>query len=235
MKKSLLALAAALAATAIPSVSFADGLSFNVGAVTDYRYRGISQTRAKPALQGGLDYSAGGFYVGAWGSTIQWLKDAGGDADLELDFYGGYKFEPTKGLTVDLGVLRYQYPSHKVAPSPNTTELYGAVTYGPVTAKYSHATSNLFGFADSSGSGYFDLSAGFEVAGFTVTPHIGHQKVKNVAGASYTDYSLAVSKDFNGLVVSGTIVGTDTDAYTSPKNGKNLGKTTLVLGVKYNF
>lgn len=235
MKKSLLALAAALTATALPSVSFADGLSFNVGAVSDYRYRGMSQTRAKPALQGGLDYSAGGFYAGAWGSTIKWIKDAGGKADVELDLYGGYKFEPVKDVTVDLGVLTYQYPGHKAAPSPNTTEVYGAVTYGALTAKYSHATSNLFGFANSSGSGYFDLSAGFEVAGVTVTPHIGYQKVKNVAGASYVDYALALSKDFNGLVVSGTIVGTDTDAYVSPVNGKNLGKTTLVLGLKYSF
>jgi hypothetical protein len=44
--------------------------------VTDYRYRGISQTKLKPAVQGGVDYAAGGFYVGAWASTIKWIKDA---------------------------------------------------------------------------------------------------------------------------------------------------------------
>ena len=32
-------------------------LSFNVGAVSDYRYRGISQSRLKPAVQGGFDYA----------------------------------------------------------------------------------------------------------------------------------------------------------------------------------
>ncbi|MBC7939442.1 MAG: hypothetical protein H7Z19_06695, partial [Chitinophagaceae bacterium] len=55
--------------------------------------------------------------------------------------------------------------------------------------------------------------------------------------ASYTDYSLAVSKDFSGFVVSGAIVGTDADKtfYSSPVNGKRLGKTSLVVGVKYNF
>jgi uncharacterized protein (TIGR02001 family) len=61
-----------------------------------YRYRGISQTRLKPALQGGVDYTAGSFYVGAWVSTIQWIKDGGGKADVEIDIYGGYKFELAK-------------------------------------------------------------------------------------------------------------------------------------------
>ena len=67
--------------------------AFNVGAVTDYRYRGISQTRLEPALQGGADFAhKSGFYVGTWASSIKWIKDAGGDADAEVDIYGGYKF-----------------------------------------------------------------------------------------------------------------------------------------------
>lgn len=236
MKKSLIAAAAAaLTLSALPSVSFADGVAFNVGATTDYRYRGISQSRLKPAVQGGLDFTAGGFYVGAWASTIKWIKDAGGDAKVEVDLYGGYKGELVKDLGYDVGVLTYYYPSNKLNPSANTTEVYGALTYGPVTAKYSHSVTNLFGFADSKQSGYFDLSATFDVAGFAVTPHIGHQSVKNLSSASYTDYSLTVSKDFNGLVVSGAIVGTDTDVYISPVGNKDLGKTSLVLGLKYNF
>ena len=63
-----------------------------MGVVTDYRYRGISQSRLKPALQGGVDFAhKSGFYLGTWASTIKWIKDAGGDAPVELDLYGGYK------------------------------------------------------------------------------------------------------------------------------------------------
>ena len=79
MKKTPLALAATLALTALPSVSFAEDaspLSFNLSVTSDYRYRGISQTRLKPALQGGADYALpGGFYIGAWASTIKWIRD----------------------------------------------------------------------------------------------------------------------------------------------------------------
>ena len=44
MNKRLFALAAALGLSALPSLSQAEDspLSFNLGAVTDYRYRGIS-------------------------------------------------------------------------------------------------------------------------------------------------------------------------------------------------
>jgi uncharacterized protein (TIGR02001 family) len=231
--KLALAVLAALA-TALPAVSHAD-VAFNVGAVTDYRYRGISQTRLKPALQGGVDFSQGGLYLGAWASTIKWIKDGGGGADVELDLYGGYKGEITKGLSYDVGVLAYQYPGHDLAVSPNTTEIYAALSYGPVTAKYSHSVTNLFGFSDSKGSGYVDLSATFEITdGWMLTPHIGRQTVKNLGVASYTDASLTLSKDFSGFVVSLTAVDAKTGVYVGPGN-KDLGKRALVAGVKYNF
>jgi uncharacterized protein (TIGR02001 family) len=234
-KQALIAAAAAaVLGSAVPAVSYAD-VAFNVGAVTDYRYRGISQTRVKPALQGGIDYSNGGFYLGTWASTIKWVKDGGGDSDVEIDLYGGYKGSLTKEVGYDVGVLTYIYPDNGFSPSADTTEIYGALTFGPATLKYSHAVTNLFGFPDSKNSYYLDLSASFELGGgWMLSPHVGYQKVKNVSGASYTDYSLAVSKDFNGLVPSLAIVGTDNDNYRGPNN-KNLGKAGVVLGVKYNF
>ena len=227
---------AAFAQTKAPEPDYT--LSYNVGVVTDYRYRGISQSRLKPALQGGVDFAhKSGFYLGTWASTIKWIKDAGGDAPVEIDVYGGYK--GTAGsFGYDVGVLTYQYPGHDLAVSPVTTEIYGAGTFGPATLKYSHAVSNLFGFANSKRSGYLDLSATFDLGnGWSVAPHIGHQKVKNFSAASYTDYSITVGKYFgNGFSASAAVVGTDADdtVYFTPA-GKFTGKTGLVLGAKYSF
>lgn len=228
---------AAFAQTKAPEPDYT--LSFNAGLVTDYRYRGISQSRLKPALQGGIDYAhKSGFYVGTWASTIKWIKDIpGGDASVEIDIYGGYK--GTAGpVGYDVGVLTYQYPSNNLNPSANTTELYIAGTVGPATLKYSHSTSNLFGFVDSKGSGYLDLSGTIDLGdGWSVVPHIGHQKVKNNSVFSYTDYSITLGKDFgNGLMATAALVGTDAEktAYVTP-SGKFTGKSGLVLGVKYSF
>jgi uncharacterized protein (TIGR02001 family) len=244
-------LAAAAGLGALPGVSRAEDppaspLSFNIGGVSDYRYRGISQSRLKPALQGGADYAfASGAYLGTWASTIDWIKDAGGNANVEIDLYGGYKGDIVKdSLSYDVGFLTYQYPSNHLNPKAETYEIYGALTYGPVTAKYSHAVSNLFGFANSKNSGYLDLSANFDLGNsISLTPHVGYQRVANLSTASYTDYSLTVAKDFSGLALSAALVGTSTKsvsgnpggyAYYSPA-GKNLGKATVVVGLKYTF
>ena len=251
MKKFALASTAALLAamplmsgvahaqTAAPAPE-ASPLTFNASLMSEYRYRGISQSRSQPALQGGFDYAApSGFYVGAWGSSIKWIKDSGGDAQVELDLYGGYKGTITEGLTYDVGVLQYYYPSAGLSVSPNTLEGYAALTVGPITAKYSHSTTNLFGFAGSKGSGYLDISASFDLGdGYALAPHLGHQNVagKGNGAYSYTDIALTLSKDINGIVPSITFLATDAPAksYVSP-SGKNNGRSAVVVGVKYNF
>lgn len=227
----------AAAALAPVAASAADGFSFNAGAVTDYRYRGLSQSRLEPAVQGGADFTKGGFYAGTWASTIKWTKDSGGGGDVEVDLYGGYKGSVNKDLSFDVGGLTYQYPDNglgnvKGFVDATTYELYGALTFGPLTAKYSHSLRNLFGNPDSKNSGYLELSGSFEWEGLSLVPHVGYQKVTNHSDLSYTDYSFTVSKDFNGLVVSGAVIGTDIDPIVG---GENIGKPTFVLGVKYNF
>jgi uncharacterized protein (TIGR02001 family) len=242
MKKSLYAIAGALALTALPTLSVAQdsSLSFNAALSSDYRYRGISQSRLKPAVSAGIDYAIpGGFYVGAWASSIKWIKDAGGDASAEIDVYAGYKGEISKDFTYDVGVLTYQYPSHKLSVSPNTTEVYGALTFGPATLKYSHSVTNLFGFSNSKNSSYIDLSASFDVGGgVMLAPHVGYQKVAKNGDFSYTDYSLTVSKDFSGWLLSAAVVAADTkeiggkSVYYYAPTDKELGKAGLVLSVK---
>ena len=215
-------------------------MSFNVGGVNEYRYRGISQSRFDTALSGGADYAdKSGVYVGVWGSSIKWIKDAGGKANTEVDYYGGYKF--TMGdVGYDIGFLRYDYSGNALKPSANTNELYGAATMGPVTLKYSQSTGNLFGFANSKGSSYVDLTATFDLGdGYSLVPHIGYQAVKGAGNGiySYTDTALTLGKDLgNGLAASAAIIGTNakTGSYVSPA-GKQLGKSGLVVGLKYSF
>ncbi len=232
--------AAAPAAGPAADAAPASPLSFNVGLVTDYRYRGISQSRLKPALSGGVDYAhASGLYVGTWLSSIKWIKDAGGDASIEWDVYGGFKNSiGDTGIGYDVGLLHYHYPGHDLAVSPNTTEIYGALTYQMFTVKYSHALTNLFGFADSKRSGYLDLAANIDLGdGWSLVPHVGRQWVRHSSAYSYTDYALTLNKDFGkGLTASAAIVGTNADKalYVTP-SGRFTGKTALVVGVKYTF
>ncbi|MFV0680722.1 TorF family putative porin [Ottowia sp.] len=226
------------AAATVAEPTSAHSIAFNVAVTSDYRFRGISQSRRKPAISGGADYShTSGLYVGTWLSSIKWTKDAGGDGHVEWDIYGGYK-GVAGPLNYDVGVLRYQYPDNALAVSANTTEIYGALSYSLFTAKYSHSVTNLFGFADSKHSGYLDLSATIDLGqGWSVVPHVGRQWVRHNSDFSYTDYAVTLNKDFgNGLVASAALIGTDADKqlYVTP-SGKFTGKHMLVAGLKYSF
>jgi len=220
------------AAAAVPD----NQISYNVGVVSDYRYRGISQSRLNPALQGGVDYvnNPTGLYVGTWASSIKWVKDGGGDANIEVDVYAGKRGEITKDFTYDVGGLYYLYPSNGLTPSANTFELYAQVGTGPFSLKYSHSTTNLFGFADSKNSGYVDAQFNQDVYdGYILNLHAGHQKVKNNSASSYSDYKVGFTKDFGVATVALAAVFTNTDTYVG--RGKNLGKTGAVLTISKTF
>ena len=261
MKK--LILAAAIAATftsamaqtaeAKPEEKKPDNeVSFNIGATTDYRYRGISQSRLDPAVQGGADYThnPSGFYAGTWLSSIKWLKDAGtiyaynGKGPVEIDLYAGKKGDLGKGVGYDVGGLYYWYPSNNYTLSggkdANTFELYGKLTYGPAYVKYSHSLTTLFGYANSTNSGYLDVGADIDLGkGYTLNLHGGHQWIKNNGAYNYNDWKVGVTKEFVGVAFNLSVVGTDADKtlYYTPVNdgSKFTGRTALVLTATKTF
>ncbi|MFZ5523487.1 MAG: TorF family putative porin [Pseudomonadota bacterium] len=248
MKKCNLLNSLILAALAVPGVAMAADtlpITANVGLVTDYLYRGISQTGAKPALQGGFDYAhASGFYAGLWGSNVSWVGPSLGasSSSLELDTYAGFKGGFAGDFSYDVGFLRYNYPG--VYPSPiatgfakaDTNEIYGALGWKWVTLKYSHSLGDTFGLADASGTSYVELNASYTLAdaGVTLGAHYGKQTYKGKyeadlsavgyaagAKATYSDYKLSASKDFSGYVVG--------LAYSSTNAEKGVGQYYNVL------
>ena len=229
-------------------------LTFNVGVTSDYRYRGLSQSAKEPAFSAGADYAHNsGLYAGAWASTINWVKDAGGNGLVEIDVYGGYKGALAENIGFDVGLLQYYYPANDLknvagSKNANTLEAYGAVTYGMFVAKYSHSLSNTFAYPNSKNSGYVDLSATFDLGnGYAVVPHLGYQRIAgSVDGVkndkfSYADYSVALNKDLNGLIYSATFVGTNfkerngNHSTYAGSGDKSLSGRGLVVGLKKSF
>jgi uncharacterized protein (TIGR02001 family) len=127
----------------------------NAALVSDYRFRGISQTYKAPAVQAGFDYShASGLYLGTWASNVS--SNLYTNGNLEWDFYGGYKFEPVKDLGIDLGTLYYYYPEARSAVRPaaplasqnvkyNNWEIYAAASYSYFSGKVSYSLTDYFG------------------------------------------------------------------------------------------
>lgn len=201
----------------VPFVASAQ-LSTNISLTSNYKFRGQDQDLGstkdfKPALQGGFDYAfSNGFYVGNWNSSVNWLTGN----SLEVDVYGGYKGEMSPGLGYDVGVLTYAYPG---ASSANTTEVYGGLSYGPFSAKYSQTVSNQY-FGGSKAS-YLTVGYAQEISkGLTFKAAAGMTNFKT--GNDFSDYSVGLSYDLGeGYSLGGAYVGaTKKAAYGAVNDGR---------------
>ncbi len=250
MKKTILAGAVLAALGASVNVAYAEdaaaqpehNVTYNLGATSDYVFRGISQSRNKPAVSGGVDYShtPSGLYLGAWASTISWIADSHPDGattrarsstPFELDLYGGVKGDIGNGFSYDAGGIYYFYPNHNLGSKPdaNTFEVYGKLAYGPAYLKVNYALTDAFYFADKAGTYYLDFGGDFPLMeGLTANLHYGMFRFKNggnaptASAADYEDWKVGLTKDFGGGL-SGSIAATGTNANKAVWNFNNTG------------
>jgi len=233
MQKRIPAIALA-AALALPVAALAEEeesaspFSANIGLVSDYAYRGISQTDEKPAVQGGFDFKhSSGLYLGTWATNVSWLRDAESNKQsgnsLEIDFYGGFS-KSFGDFGFDVGLLYYRYPgsygstwqSETGLEKPHTLEGYAAVSWKFLTFKYSYSFTDLFGAEDSKGSDYLDLSVNYEVIkNLTLNAHVGKQRVYG-PGKGYKDWKLGATYNYAGFDFGLHYVDTNIDSDDDP-------------------
>jgi uncharacterized protein (TIGR02001 family) len=261
--------ALAFAQAAAPAPTPEHTLTGNVGVYSQYIFRGLTQTNGDAALQGGFDYShSSGFYAGTWMSNISWLTDTPtatgyASSSLEMDFYAGYTGTVSGDLGFDVGLLQYYYPGTKNSTVPyaagmtkaDTLEVYGALTWKWLSAKYSYSLNKqTFGVQDSDGTTYLDLTANYPVNDkFNLIAHYGIQKftgnggltctggVGNDACASYKDWKLGATYALpQSFTIGGYWTGTDMTSaqeanYTNTASTKMIGKDTFTLFVAKTF
>jgi uncharacterized protein (TIGR02001 family) len=257
MKTTQLALSALIALTALPSLAQtaapAPDYTFtgNMGVFSDYRFRGISQTNKKPAIQGGVDFAhSSGIYLGNWNSNVDSAMYNG--ANIEMDFYGGWK-TTFEGFGIDLGAIYYYYPGSGAGGTNkiDNTELYIGGSWGPISLKYNYAVSDFFGIADTSGAYYLALSGAHDFGnGFGINASIGYQGgLKTSAGGtsscvteidgqvscSITDYKIGGTYTIDGWVLGLAYVSTNRDlaGFTDPS--KNISNGTALVYVTKSF
>jgi uncharacterized protein (TIGR02001 family) len=175
----------------------------NINLTSNYKFRGQDQGNGaawSPAVQGGFDWTANGFYAGNWNSNI------GFAGNIEMDLYAGYRGTITGDFGYDVGILQYYYPQHNGAVNFDTTELYGLVSWQWLSLKYSGTiSSDYFGIGhvqestaqangaftgrpSGAGTSYFDLSANFPAMDkLVINAHLGYTLyASSLRNASYT-------------------------------------------------
>ncbi|WP_097092436.1 TorF family putative porin [Novosphingobium sp. Chol11] len=248
MRKSILGLSAvALAALSVPALAQDEPTSEltvtgNAAVVSDYRFRGISQTDKRFALQGGITVThESGFYVSTWGSSIDDYVAAG--SDQELDLIAGYS-RTFGAATVDVGVLYYYYPGSGGA-NTDFVEPYASIkgTFGPATAKLSAAYApksralSVDGGLTREDNLYVagDLAASVPNTPLGVSAHLGHSFGPSylTIGDEYTDWSIGATYTWSHLTFGVSYVDTDKSLY-SP-SGRNVSKAGVVGSITASF
>ena len=202
-------------------------LNGTAAVVSQYRFRGLSQSNNQPVIQGSMTLShASGFYVAAWGSSASSNAYADSPIDIggtEIDVYGGYtRALGASGVKVDMGVYGYIYPgSAKIngGTSGNYYEVYGSLaqSLGPATAKvgvyYAPAQKvfNLSVFSKTRSNTYVygDLSSGIPGSPVSVHAHVGHTGGGFNYVKPYIDYSVGAGVTFKNLTLDASLVGTN--------------------------
>jgi len=209
MLKKLMTSSVAAAVLASSSVASAGDIEANVSLATDYVFRGFSQTNEDPAISGGFDYGfEGGFYLGIWGSNVNF----GDNTSTEIDLYGGYAFDVSESVSLDFGYIYFVYPGE--TDSLNYSEFVASVSFSDFSFGVVYSP-DYFG----SDSDAFVLNADYSFslggnwgldlhAGYTTTDEVG---VVTDGIDDYVDYSVALTTSGAGVDFALTFFGTDVD------------------------
>jgi uncharacterized protein (TIGR02001 family) len=194
MKLLKLALCSAVASVSLGGAAMAQefAVTGNVGIVSDYVFRGVSQTGEDPAIQGGVDVSSGPFYAGLWASNV----DFGTSTDAEVDAYVGVKPE-AGGFTFDLAAIYYGYIDSPSSVDEAYWEFKGAVSrpFGPLTVGGALYYSPEF-YAESGETLYYEANAAYAINdAWSVSGAIGEQTFDENF-EDYTTWNLGLSWAF---------------------------------------
>ncbi|BBM01094.1 TorF family putative porin [Microbulbifer sp. GL-2] len=222
---------------AVGGTAFAEGngasFSVNAGLVSDYKFRGISQSDGRPAIQAGMDLEFGnGFYVGTWASQVDF--DYGNDeTDYEQDFYAGFSADLNDSVSYDVGYVYYAY--HGSGRDEDYQEIYGSLSFSDLTLGLAYSDDY---WAESGAFYYPYADYSFSLpADFSLDLHVGlnlfDEEIFLFESDSYIDYSVSLSKEYGDLNLSAALVGSDVS--DSECFDTDWCEPTLLAGATYTW
>jgi uncharacterized protein (TIGR02001 family) len=220
--------------------------------ISDYRFRGISQTNLQPAIQGSITVThSSGLYATVWSSSTSGYVTFSGTGSQEIDLIAGFK-KTYSGVTFDAGVLYYVYPRSRPAGDQSKGDFFEpyadiAYTYGPVTGKVTvnYAPKQKALALDQGQTGLFknndnvylagDLAVAIPKTPLGLTAHVGHTWGPSwlSLGNEYTDYGFGATLTYKQLVFGVSYV--DTDGVFTLANGKNAARSGVVVSLGVSF
>lgn len=205
--------------------------------VSDYRYRGVSQSWREPALQAELQYEhASGGYAGAWASQVSPNVYPG--ARVEVDLYAGYGRGLARDLGIDAGLVRYAHPGARDTPEPGSAaeRFDGTVAYVDLAWRAFGVEVRQGLGGGARGSSYVALRADFEpAAGWTLGLHAGKQALRDAPEYEYRDWGARLAREVGRWTLGAAYSSTDADRELYSVAGRQLAGPAWVLWVSRAF
>ena len=238
--KNTIALTLGVLALALPlSPAHADesdfDLSANVGFVSQYSFRGITQSDEHPAVQGGFDVShKTGLYAGVWGSNVDF--NDGDEASVEVDVYAGYS-GTVNNINYDVGFIYYAYPGADSSLNYDFWEASLALGYDfDVLAASASVNYSPEYFGDSGDALYYAANVDVPLPhDFTLSGHLGYQDIDDEVAfgvQDYMDWSVGLGYSFKGFDLSLSYVDTDLDEPSECADGCD---AKVIFGISRSF
>ena len=197
----------------------ASSVSYNVGYMSEYWYRGVYQSESSVSF--GADYEAGSFYAGTWWADV--------DEGVEYDIYAGFNFE-VMGLPMYLGATGYYYSDNF---DGDYEEMNTGVDLGFATIDYAFAGEFTAQAKDGGGKSdyeHFTISAPVPMTSLDFT----YGTFQDELTGHY--YELSYGATVSGVDV-GVVLGRNSDDSTtsSDKAGNEADTTYATFSLGYSF
>ena len=200
---------------------------------TDYVFRGVSYSDSHGAVQLGGDVSLdSGFYLGAWGSTIDISNESRGQRDLELDYYLGYTLDVSNQWSVGANIVSYNFPGAEGLFDYDYFEYSLAINYNDrVWFEYSYSPDIYHSHYSTQN---FELYTEWQLGGeLTLGVGAGFYDVSNLSRSDYSYWQLGVTHPFG--VINLDLRYFDTSDWVPIVSTPDRAKERIVLSARYQF
>jgi len=226
-----------LGLAAILSIGGQNSLAADFGGyltlATDYVKRGVSQSDGNPALQLGADVNFdNGFFLGAWGSTIDIYNGPSRQRDLEVNYYAGYVFDVSNTWQMSLGAVAYAYPGQTGSINYDYQEytlganfddrIWLELAYSPDLYHTGLSTTNVDLFAE------WPINSVFFVGGGA-----GYHDASNLTGSAYQYWQLGLTASLKWADIDLRIH--DTDRSVPIISTPERAEARIVLKIQFPF
>jgi uncharacterized protein (TIGR02001 family) len=198
------------------SILYAGQLGGTLAITSDYIYRGLSQTRGDPAIQGSIQYSTRDHWVvGVWASSVR--LNAIDGTTVEVDPYIGFRWNFSDDWHGKLTAMRYFHPLESSTTHYEYDEVSASLDYNNtiflnVAWSWDYARYSTWRYGKGTAISYEATWTTSLPRLFSLDAGVGYYDLSDLFNTGYWYWSAGVGKDWGKWHVAANYIGSNHEA-----------------------